>query len=52
MTAVHWFLWSCDNCGSTMKINKVATEEDYNRFKACTCGHELQYKKDLLEDEN
>ena len=52
MIADKWFLWVCNNCGSTMKINKVANEEDYNRFKDCVCGHELQYKKDLMEDEN
>lgn len=44
-----WFLWEC-KCGSAMKINKIASEEDYNRFKACVCGEELEYKADLLED--
>lgn len=46
----QWYLWGC-KCGSAMKINYVASEEDYNRFKACYCGGELEYKADLGEDQ-
>lgn len=47
----QWTLWAC-GCGSTMKFNRIATKEDYDRFKACVCGGELEYKNDLTEDEN
>lgn len=46
----HWTLWAC-GCGSTMKFNRIATKEDYDRFKACVCGGLLEYKNDLTEDE-
>lgn len=42
-----WRLWVCSKCKSEMRINKVATKEDYERFKGCTCGSELEYKTDL-----
>ncbi|MGM0882558.1 MAG: hypothetical protein ACQEXQ_16145 [Bacillota bacterium] len=45
-----WFLWQCKQCPSSMKINYIATEQDYNRFKDCHCGGELEYKADLPED--
>lgn len=44
---MKWYLWACANCGSTMTINYVASEQDYNRFKACHCGSLLEYKKDM-----
>ncbi|MCA0754872.1 hypothetical protein KP806_07405 [Paenibacillus sp. N4] len=43
----QWVLWSC-KCGSTMKINRIASEEEFNRFKDCICdGGQLEYQKDL-----
>lgn len=47
MNLIKWYLWACTSCGSTMKINYVASETDYNRFKACPCSGELEYKEDL-----
>lgn len=44
-----WYLWVCSTCGSEMKINYVADEKDYERFKECHCGATLEYKEDLAE---
>ncbi|CAM4183070.1 hypothetical protein L1N85_11275 [Paenibacillus alkaliterrae] len=47
---IQWYLWACSACSSTMKINHVASEQDYERFKACHCGGTLEYKEDLEGD--
>jgi hypothetical protein len=38
------YVWECNKCGSTLKLNYDATEEDYLRIKDCGCKDDGEYE--------
>ncbi|RCW51317.1 hypothetical protein DFP97_102515 [Paenibacillus prosopidis] len=46
-----WYVWECNQCGSTMTLNYDATEEDYHRIKNCGCKLDGLYEWKYNYDE-